>query len=264
MPSPNEITPVQLSRLIGLPDAPRIIDARMPHVLAADARTLPAALPRRHDTVGDWAGDYAGHRVVVCCEDGGDVSQGVAAHLRHERIVAETLQGGIAAWRTAGMALLRTDRLPARDGRQRTVWVTRARPKVVRIACPWLIRRFIDPNAVFLFVAPAEVAAVAEQFHATPFDAGDGEWNDRDELCTFDVMVAEFGLRTPALARLALIVRGADTGRPDLTPQSAGLLAACLGYSRMHRDDVAQLDAALPLFDAFYRWCRDGTDETHG
>jgi hypothetical protein len=142
--------------------------------------------------------------------------------------------------------------------------VTRARPKVVRVACPWLIRRFVDPEAAFLFVAPSEVAAVAARFGATPFDAGVGDWDDRDGLCTFDVMLEGFGLRTKALSRLALIVRGADTDQPGLAPQAAGLLAFSLGLSRTHRDDLAQVDAAMPLYDALYRWCRDGTGETHG
>ena len=95
------------------------------------------------------------------------------------------------------------------------IWVTRARPKVDRIACPWLIRRFVDPGAVFLFVAPAETLAVAERFGATPFDVDDTFWSHRGERCTFDVMLEEFGLRSPALDRLALIVRAADTARPD-------------------------------------------------
>jgi len=141
--------------------------------------------------------------------------------------------------------------------------VNRARPKVDRIACPWLIRRFIDPEAVFLFVSPAEAMGVAERFGATPFDIDDGFWSHRGDLCTFDVMIEEFGLHSVALDRLALIVRGADTARPDLAPQAAGLLAASLGLSRMYRDDLAQLDAGLALYDAFYRWSRDATDETH-
>ncbi len=132
-----------------------------------------------------------------------------------------------------------------------------------RIACPWLIRRFVDPSAVFLFVAPAEVAAVAERFAATPFDIEGVFWSHRGEFCTFDVMLDEFALHTPALDRLALIVRGADTARADLAPEAAGLLAASLGLSRMHRDDLVQLDAGLALYDAFYRWARDATDETH-
>jgi hypothetical protein len=144
------------------------------------------------------------------------------------------------------------------------VWVTRARPKIVRIACPWLIRRFVDPKAVFMFVAPSEVTEVAGRFKATPFDIPDTFWGDRGEKCTFDVMVEEFDLASPALARLARIVRGADTGRPELEPQSAGLLATSLGFSRMYRDDLVQLAAVMPHYDALYRWSRDATEETHG
>ena len=103
-----------------------------------------------------------------------------------------------------------------------------------------------------------------QRFNATPFDTGDGLWNDRAELCTFDVMLSEFGLSTEPLLRLAKIVRGADTGRLDLTPQSAGLLAASLGFSRIYRDDHVQLEATMTIYDAFYRWCRDAVDETHG
>jgi hypothetical protein len=141
--------------------------------------------------------------------------------------------------------------------------VTRARPKIDRIACPWLIRRFIDPSAVFLFVAASEVQAVAENFAAGPFDIENVFWSHRAELCTFDVMIDELGLDTAPLKRLATIVRAADTARLDLSPEAPGLLAASLGLSRMYSDDLEQLDAGLSLYDAFYRWCRDATDETH-
>ena len=155
-------------------------------------------------------------------------------------------------------------KLPARDAQGRTVWVTRARPKIDRIACPWLIRRFVDPTARFLYVAPAEVPAVAERFDATPFDVeADVFWTHRGEKCSFDVMVEELGLATEPLLRLAMIVRGADTARPELAPEAAGLLAASLGLSRMYSDDLEQLEAGMLVYDAFYRWCRDATDETH-
>ena len=142
-------------------------------------------------------------------------------------------------------------------------WITRERPKIDRIACPWLIRRFLDPDAIFLFVSPSEVLAVAERFGAAPFDIDGVFWSHRGPACTFDTMIEEFGLGAGPLLHLATIVRGADTARLDLAPQAAGLLAASLGYSRMYRDDLAQLDAALGLYDAFYRWCRDATEETH-
>ncbi|WP_343718470.1 chromate resistance protein ChrB domain-containing protein [Inquilinus sp.] len=263
MPSNTEITVPQLSRLIGLPGAPTIVDVRTPDDYEADPRLLPATQRRDFRSVPAWARDFAGRHVVVVCQKGLKLSQGVTAWLLHEGIRAETLEGGFEAWRDAGGLLVDTGRLPPRDPSGRTVWVTRARPKVDRIACPWLLRRFVDPAAVFLFVAAAEVPAVADRFGATPFDIDGVFWSHRGERCTFDTMIKEFGLASGPLDRLATIVRGADTARLDLAPQSAGLLAASLGLSRMHRDDLDQLAAGLALYDAFYRWCRDATEETH-
>ena len=258
-----EITTQQLSRIIGVPDAPDVVDVRNAQAERADPRLLPTARWLDVADIGNWGPTFRGARVVVYCGDGGSLSRGVAAWLRDDGANAETLMGGFAGWAEAKHPLVNSRPLPGRDAQGRTVWVTRARPKIVRVACPWLIRRFIDPRARFLFVAPTEVEAVAKQFNATPFDAGHGIWNDRDEYCTFDVMLREFGLETVPLLRLAEIVRGADTDRLDLAPQCAGLLAASLGFSRMYRDDIAQIDAAIGVYDAFYRWCRDGTDETH-
>ena len=141
--------------------------------------------------------------------------------------------------------------------------MTRARPKIDRIACPWLIRRFVDPQAVFLFVSPSEVASVADRFGAAPFDVQGVFWSHRGEKCTFDTMIEEFGLTSEPLLKLAAIVRGADTARLDLAPEAPGLLAASLGLSRMFKDDLAQLDAGMILYDGFYRWCRDAAEETH-
>lgn len=263
MPSTTEITAAQLARLIGLPNAPILIDVRTDDDYAADPRRVPGSLRRSHATVADWGGDFAGQSVVVICQKGQKLAQGTAAWLRHQGAVAETLEGGFLGWREAGHLLIDPRRLPPADAEGRTVWVTRARPKIDRIACPWLIRRFIDPNAVFLFVGASEVEAVAERFNATPFDIENSFWSHRGERCTFDTMLEEFGLTSPALDRLATIVRGADTAALDLAPQAAGLLAASLGLSRMFRDDLAQLDASLILYDAFYRWCRDAVGETH-
>jgi hypothetical protein len=139
----------------------------------------------------------------------------------------------------------------------------RSRPKIDRIACPWLIRRFVDPTAVFLFVAPAEVTAVADRFGATPFDVEEVFWSHRGDLCTFDTMIAQFGLASGQLARLAIIVRGADTARLDLAWEAAGLLAASLGLSCMYRADLVQLDATMGLYDAFCRWARDAMTRIH-
>ena len=263
MPAPDIITVAQLSRLIGTPEAPIILDVRTPEDHAADPRMLPAGNRRDHETVISWAADYAGRRVAVVCQRGLKLSQGVGAWLRHAGARAESLDGGFEGWAEAGAMLVAPDRVPARDARGRTIWVTRARPKIDRIACPWLIRRFIDPGAVFLFVAAAEVMGVAERFHATPFDVEGVFWSHRGLACTFDARVEEFGLGSAAIERLAAIVRAADTARLDLAPQAAGLLAASLGLLRMYRDDLAQLDASMGLFDAFYRWARDAVGETH-
>jgi rhodanese-related sulfurtransferase len=263
MPSTTEITVSQLSRLIGLPQTLIIIDVRAPDEFAADPRLIPGAQRYDPEVITRSAARFECHSVIVVCQHGLQLSQGVCAWMRHKGIAAQTLQGGFAAWRAGGHLLIPADKVPARDAQGRTMWVTRARPKIVRIACPWLIRRFIDRESVFLFVAPSEVMGVAKQFRATPFDVRGAVWDDRGDRCTFDVMIEEFALGSDALARLAVIVRGADTGRLELAPQSPGLLAASLGYSRMYRDDLAQLEAAMPLYDAFYRWCRDAVNETH-
>lgn len=263
MPSTTQITAAQLSRLVGLPDAPLLIDVRTRDDFDASPHLLPASERRAHHDVADWAPACRDRQVVVICQRGQKLSEGVAAWLRHDGIAAETLEGGYEAWRQADGLVVASSKIPPRDSAGRTVWVTRARPKIDRIACPWLIRRFVDARAVFLFVAPAEVAAVAERFGATPFDIDGVFWSHRGERCSFDTMLEEFGLSSPALGRLAEIVRAADTARLDLVPQAAGFLAASLGLSRMFKDDLAQLDAGMLLYDAFYRWCRDAIEETH-
>ncbi len=265
MSSFNSISPEKLSRLIGRPDCPALIDVQVEEDFAADPRLIPGAVRRTFSTVSDWASEFEGRSAVVICQKGLKLSQGVAAWLRHHGIAADSLDEGALGWAQAGLPMVPAARIPPRDARGRTLWVTRRRPKVDRVACPWLIRRFIDPGAVFLFVDPPEVFGVAERFGVTPFDVeGDGVfWSHRAERCTFDTMVEEFGLATEPLLRLATIVRGADTARLDLAPEAPGLLAASLGLSRMYSDDLAQVEAGMTLYDAFYRWCRDATDETH-
>ncbi len=263
MASPTEITVNQLSRLVGLPGTPAIIDARIDEDFALDPRLIPGSRRRSHEDLNEWSGDYAGRKAIVVCQQGQKLSQGIAALLRHEGIEAETLEGGFEAWATAGQLTITPEKLPDRDEKGRTVWVTRARPKIDRIACPWLIRRFVDPEAAFLFVSPAEVERVADRFGAAPFDVEGVFWSHRGENCTFDTMLQEFGLQSEPLQHLARIVRGADTERPDLAPEAPGLLAASLGLSRMYRDDLEQLAASMTLYDALYRWCRDATGESH-
>jgi len=263
MPAHTEISTSQLSRLIGLPDGPLLIDVRTDEDVAVDPRILPASRRKRHDQVASWANDVTNRNVVVVCQAGGKLAQGTAAYLRHRGIQAESLEGGFEAWRDNAGPLVPLSAIPPSNGQEGTRWVTRSRPKVDRTACPWLIRRFIDPDAVFLFVSAQEVEGVAQRFAATPFDVEEVEWSHRGEKCTFDVMVEQFGLTGPALSRLATIIRGADTARLDIAPQAAGFLAIALGLSRMYRDDLEQVEAAMLVYDALYRWCRDASDETH-
>jgi rhodanese-related sulfurtransferase len=263
MSSYTSISPDKLARLIGTANTPVLIDVRTDEDFAADPRLLPGAIRRKPQDAADWGDRLTERSVVVVCQKGQKLAEGTAAWLRHVNVPAEILEGGFEGWRTAKLPLVPAAKLPVRDAQGRTIWVTRARPKIDRIACPWLIRRFIDPKAVFLFVAPSEVEAVGEQFNAAPFDIENVFWSHRGELCTFDAMIEEFGLGTPPLLRLAIMVRAADTGRLDLSPEAPGLLAASLGLSRMYDDDLKQLDAGIILYDAFYRWCRDATGETH-
>jgi hypothetical protein len=204
----------------------------------------------------------AGRNTVVVCNKGRKLSAGTAAILREAGIAAEVLQGGHLAWADENLPLVPLASLPARqDGRTR--WVTRHRPKIDRIACPWLIRRFVDPDAQFLYVPPSDVTDVAERFNATAYDIENVHFTHRDTGCTFDTMITEFGLAHAALDRLAAVVRAADTDRHQDSPQAAGLLALSVGLSRMYRDDNAQLAAGMGLYDALYRWARDGHDEGH-
>ena len=142
-------------------------------------------------------------------------------------------------------------------------WVTRERPKIDRIACPWLIARFIDEQPEFLYVPRDRVRAVAEETDAIPYDVPDVELGHVGDLCSFDAFLSNYGLDDPALHQLATIVRGADTSRLDLAPQSAGLFAISLGLSANFADDHEMLGHGMVLYDALYAWCRDRQDETH-
>ncbi|MBT9456121.1 MAG: chromate resistance protein [Burkholderiaceae bacterium] len=142
-------------------------------------------------------------------------------------------------------------------------WITRERPKIDRIACPWLIARFIDREPEFLYVPAAEVVAQAQRLGAVPYDIPGVEMSHVGELCSFDAFLAKYALDEPALRQLALIVRGADTSRLDLTPQSAGLYAISLGLSQQFSDDHEMLAHGLVMYDALYAWCLSCQGETH-
>ncbi|HCF3586541.1 TPA: chromate resistance protein [Pseudomonas aeruginosa] len=142
-------------------------------------------------------------------------------------------------------------------------WITRERPKIDRIACPWLIARFIDKDGEFLYVPASEVPSTAKATGAIPYDIPNVELSHVGELCSFDAFLAKYGLDDPALQQLAGIVRGADTSRLDLTPQSAGLYALSLGLSHNFSDDHEMLKHGMVMYDALYAWCRACQAETH-
>ena len=254
----NAITPAQLSRLIGTPECPALIDVRIDEDFLSDPHLIPTARRIAHLRIETLAPALRGQRAVVICQKGRKLSEGGAAILRQAGVNAETLAGGTLAWAEAGLPRVAVTALP-----ETALWVTRHRPKIDRIACPWLIRRFVQPDARFLYVSPAEVLDVAVKFGATPFDVEGVHFSHRGELCSFDVMLAEFGLNSEALTRMALVIRAADTDHHDLAPQAAGLLALSVGLSRQYKDDIAQLEAGMVLYDALYRWARDGFEEGH-
>ena len=142
-------------------------------------------------------------------------------------------------------------------------WITRERPKIDRVACPWLITRFIDPQAEFLYVPSGDVLRIAAEKDATPYDIPGVELTHEGELCSFDAFLKKCQLGEPALQQLAEIVRGADTSRLDLTPQSAGLYAISLGLSQRYSDDHEMLSHGLILYDALYAWCKECQGESH-
>ena len=263
MASYNEITVSTLARLMGTPTCPVLVDVRIDEDFESDPHLVPGAFRHPFADVASLAPSLRGQNVVVYCQKGLKISQGAAAILRTGGVHAEVLEGGHFAWRDAGQPMVPAEKRPPLNEDGRTVWVTRHRPKIDRIACPWLIRRFVDPRARFLFVSPSQVMNVAERFNATPFDIENVYWSHRGDRCTFDTMIEEFGIGHEALDRLAVIVRGADTNKHDLAPEAAGLLAASLGLSRMFRDDLEQLDAGMLLYDSFYRWARDAVQEGH-
>ena len=247
MSSYTTISPDKLARLIGTANMPVLIDVRTDEDFAEDPRLIPGAVRRSHQEAAGWGEEFSGRPAIVVCLRGQKLAQGTAAWLRHLHVAAEALEGGFEGWEATNLPLVPAAKLPARDAQGRTVWVTRARPKIDRIACPWLIRRFVDPNAVFLFVSPPEVIAVGERFNAAPFDIENVFWSHRGELCTFDVMIEEFGLATPALLRLATMVRAADTGRRLLAFPEYAAQHVTEGVSSYARDESGLLARGAEL-----------------
>ena len=249
----------ELRSALGERKAPIVLDVRRQAAYREASDTISGALRRDPDAVGNWAKTLPrGSSVVAYCVHGREVSQGVAKILDEHGIQARYLEGGIDVWKAKEGPL---DRKPS-DGDTR--WVTRERPKIDRIACPWLIARFVDRDAQFLYVPTKQVREVAQARDAVPYDVPDVHFTHEGELCSFDAFLKHYRLGgDPALERLALIVRGADTGRLDLAPQSPGLAAVSLGLSRIFPDDHEMLKHGMVLYDALYVWCREGQEELH-
>jgi rhodanese-related sulfurtransferase len=259
MDGPSSVSPQDLYGAIGTAGSPIVIDVRRSAAFEVDDRMVVSAIWRDPEQVGAWWREFPPDRpIVVYCVHGPEVGCRVSAVLRGGGRDARYLEGGITAWTELGLPLRKKVSAATR------CWVTRERPKIDRIACPWLIRRFIDPQATFLFVPTDQVFDVAAASGATPFDIPGAEPFSHDgELCSFDALRRVFDIRDRALDALADIIRGADTARLDLAPQAAGLLALSLGLSANFPDDHAMLEHGLIMYDAFYAWCRNCQGETH-
>jgi rhodanese-related sulfurtransferase len=247
----HSISPNDLYKRLGTASAPLLIDVRRRQAFDTDQLLIIGAARRLPDDVEKWRDALpAGRPVVAYCVHGHEVSQNVASALRSAGRIASYLEGGIAGWQER--------KLPTRRKRDASEnkWVTREHPKIDRIACPWLISRFINPEAEFIYVPAAEVAKVAADVGGTPYDIQDVQFGHVGNHCSFDAIIDAYGIADPALDRLATIVRGADTSRPDLTPQCEGLLAISYGLSANFPDDHEMLKHGMVMYDALYTWCR--------
>jgi rhodanese-related sulfurtransferase len=267
MLSPSfSISPKDLWHAIATYDAPQLVDVRRRDAYEQSPHLLPGALWRDAGKTQSWSADFDRARpVVAACKAGHEMSQTAVAQLRADGADARVLEGGYEAWAKAGLlfvAKAELDRLtPKRPG----LWVTRRRPKIDRIACPWLVQRFLDPQARVLFVDPDQVVSVARESGGVPFDIKDVELSHDGERCTFDTMLNLFALKGErSLARLALIVRGADTARPDIAAEAAGLHAISLGLSALAGDDDhGLLERGFIVYDAMFAWLRFAAEERH-
>jgi rhodanese-related sulfurtransferase len=256
----NSVTATNLQEMLAGGQPPIVIDVRRQPAFTSSTVMVRGALRRDPERVRDWAkGLPRASSAVVYCVHGHEVSQNAAAALREQGITAHYLEGGLEeGWKTQAGSL---DQKPAGGS---TRWVTRERPKIDRIACPWLIARFIDPVAEFLYVPSSTVRAAAKETDAIPYDVPDVHFTHDGELCSFDAFIKHYRLGAdPALQRLALIVRGADTAKLDLAPQAPGLAAVSLGLSRIFPDDHEMLKHGMVLYDALYAWCKEGQAEVH-
>ncbi len=259
MPIPNLISVAQLHALMGTPTYPVILDVRISEDFNDDPRIIPAAIKRDFDKIDTLAEECLGKDVVVYCQKGLKISQGCAALLRQRGIKAEFLEGGQFAWRDAGFPMVNASKIPRKAHENSTLWVTHDLPNIDAMACAWLIKRFIDPYAKYLFVESSQVMNVADRFNATAFAIEKSKASNDGMLCSFDAMLKEFDLiSSEALGKLAMIIRGASNNDHDLALEAMGLKAISIGLSAMVKDDLKKLEASMVIFDSLYRWCHDG------
>nr|WP_295768214.1 chromate resistance protein ChrB domain-containing protein [Rhodoferax sp.] len=276
----SSVSQLAFNARLGRADTPVVLDVRRQARFDESPRLLACAERCAPEDVAAWAASRPAGEVLVYCVYGHNVSEEAAAALQAAGWRAHAIAGGIeggqdgedepaaiAQWRAQPPLTFAKRADWGVTGEQPSRWITRERPKIDRIACPWLVRRFIDPRAEFFYVPTSLVLAQATALNAVAYDIPGAPVSHAGELCSFDALLKGFDLHDAALDLLATIVRGADTDHLELAPQSAGLLAFSLGLSRLHAaDDHAMLEAAMPLYDALYAWCRDRVatqDETH-
>ncbi len=260
------ISPQRLWHAIATPRAPQIIDVRRREIYEQVPGLIPGAVWREPTALSGWIDTLNRDRpIIVTCKLGKELSQVIVSDLRGHGYDAAQLAGGQGAWSDAGLPLIDRATVDRLIPKRPSLWVTRRHPKIDRIACPWLIRRFIDPEARFVFVDPPYVSDAAANFGAIPFDIAGVEISHVGETCSFDTLLTMFGLANePALARLALIVRGADTARHDLSAEAAGLHAISLGLSALAGDDDhGLLRQGFAVYDGLFAWARFAADEKH-
>ena len=263
--TPLSLEPQELIELLASGRSPTVIDVRRQEAYEASDITVATAIWRDPLSVHEWSNDLDGDRgVIAYCIHGHQMSQSVAALLRSAGLTARYLVGGIDGFVEGGGPTVTRKSLPQRGPDGRTRWVTRARPKIDRIACPWLVRRFLDPDAAILYVEAEHVDAVAEVTGATPFDVDGVELTHMNGNCSFDAFLKKFDIQDEAVDALADIVRGADTRHYKLAPESAGLVSISRGLAVLHTDDLAMLDAGMKVYDALYADCRQRISENAG
>ncbi len=263
-PQPSSTSPAVASRLVGTPDAPLFVDVRKAADFAASDYFIPGSIRWDYDAGAAEPPEMRGvTSAVAYCVKGLHVGITGAEKLRSADRTATFLEGGLRQWMETDALRVRKRTDLGVTGESISRWVTRARPKIDRIACPWLVRRFIDPRAEFFYVPTSEVFGFAEANKAVAYDIPGAPIEHVGPLCSFDNFLRAFELTSPTLERMAAIVRGADTDALYLAPQSAGLLAISLGFSKNFADDHAMLAAMMPVYDALYRWVLDATDEKH-